>query len=304
MKVINLMEDTAGEAKVYAEHGFCIYLETQKHRILADTGASEKTWENAKKLGVGLDTVDMVFLSHGHYDHSGGILSFAEQNPHAKIYIHARAGYDYFSFPEEISLSQKEPGCGTSYGISQPEKAGLAQKAVYGREKYIGIDKKILELPQLVILEKGCRIDQEISVFSEVTARRKWPKSNLRLKRKEGDTYMQDSFDHEQYMVVEAENKKLLISGCAHNGILNILDRFRELYQCDPDVVISGFHMVKKTDYASDEIMLIQDVAKELRKMDTRFYTGHCTGIPAFQMMKEIMGERLGYMHSGDRVQL
>lgn len=283
MKVINLMEDTAGEAKVYAEHGFCIYLETQKHRILADTGASEKTWENAKKLGVGLDTVDMVFLSHGHYDHSGGILSFAEQNPHAKIYIHARAGYDYFSFPEEISLSQK---------------------AVYGREKYIGIDKKILELPQLVILEKGCRIDQEISVFSEVTARRKWPKSNLRLKRKEGDTYMQDSFDHEQYMVVEAENKKLLISGCAHNGILNILDRFRELYQCDPDVVISGFHMVKKTDYASDEIMLIQDVAKELRKMDTRFYTGHCTGIPAFQMMKEIMGERLGYMHSGDRVQL
>lgn len=283
MKIINLMEDTIGEAKVYAEHGFCIYLETQKHRILADTGASEKTWENAKKLGVDLDTIDMVFLSHGHYDHSGGILSFAEQNPHAKIYIHARAGYDYYSFPEEISLSQK---------------------AVYGREKYIGIDKKILELPQLVIVEKGCRIDQEISAFSEVTGRRKWPKSNLRLKRKEGDTYMQDSFDHEQYMVVEAENKKLLISGCAHNGILNILDRFRELYQCDPDVVISGFHMVKKTDHASDEIMLIQDVAKELRKMDTQFYTGHCTGIPAFQMMKEIMGERLGYMHSGDRIQL
>ena len=113
---------------------------------------------------------------------------------------------------------------------------------------------------------------------------------------------MQDSFDHEQYLVVKAEGKTVLISGCAHNGILNILDRFRELYGCDPDMVISGFHMMKKTGYEADEAELIRDAAKELRGMDTRFYTGHCTGIPAFEMMREIMGEQVRYMHSGDRV--
>ena len=95
MKIINLMEDTLGEKQVYAEHGFSIYIETPRHRLLADTGASEKTWENAKRLGVDLGSIDLVFLSHGHYDHSGGILSFAEQNPDVRIYMHARAVHEY-----------------------------------------------------------------------------------------------------------------------------------------------------------------------------------------------------------------
>lgn len=271
MKIINLMEDTVGENKVYAEHGFSVYVETPGHRLLVDTGASEKTWENAARLGVDPERIDLVFLSHGHYDHSGGILSFAEKNPDAKIYMHARAVCGYYNLKD-------------------------------GREKYIGIDQRIPQLPQVVLLKEGCRIDGELSVFSGVTGRRKWPKSNLSLKRKEGDAFRQDSFDHEQYIVVDAEGKKVLLSGCAHNGILNILDRFRELYGCDPDVVVSGFHMMKKTGYEADERELIRDAAEELRGMRTRFYTGHCTGIPAFEMMREIMGDQLVYMHSGDQI--
>lgn len=292
MKILNLMEDTVGENKVYAEHGFCVYIETPTHRILVDTGASEKTWDNARKLGIDISGVDLVFLSHGHYDHSGGLLSFAGQNPNAKIYMHACAGLEYYSLAEEVCTS-----CGDMcYGMPLGDRLGD------GREKYIGIDKRILELPQTVLLERGCRIDQEVSVFSGVTGRRKWPKSNLRLKRKTEKGYVQDSFDHEQYVAVEAEGKKILVSGCAHNGILNILDRFRELYHGDPDIVVSGFHMVKKTEYDEEERLLIRDVAKELQEMDTQFYTGHCTGTPAFQIMKEIMGDRLTFMHSGDLV--
>lgn len=271
MKIVNLMEDTVGENGVYAEHGFCVYIETLMHRLLVDTGASEKTWENAGRLGIDIRGIDLVFLSHGHYDHSGGILSFAGQVPKARIYMHARAGLEYYNLRD-------------------------------GREKYIGIDQRILELPQILLLENGCRIDQEISVFSGVAGRRKWPRSNLTLKRKTGDAYVQDSFDHEQYVVVEAEGKKILLSGCAHNGILNILDRFRELYHCEPDLVVSGFHMAKKTEYDEEEKELIRDVTKELREMDTQFYTGHCTGALAFQMMKEIMGDKLSFVHSGDRI--
>lgn len=271
MKIINLMEDTAGEKDVFTEHGFCIYIESSKQKFLVDTGASEKTWENAKRLGIDISEVNFVFLSHGHYDHSGGILSFAEQNPDAKIYMHVHAGKDYYHIKGS-------------------------------KEKYIGIDKKIMDLPQAILLEHGCKINQEISVFSGVTGRRKWPQSNLKLKKKEDGGYVQDSFDHEQYIVVNDKGKMILISGCAHNGILNIIDRFRELYSSDPDIVISGFHMVKGTDYDTEEKTLIQDVAKELCEMNTRFYTGHCTGIPAFQMMKEIMRDKLNYMHSGDEV--
>lgn len=271
MKIISLMENIKGDCALHAEHGLSIYVETGKHKILVDTGASAKTWENAAALGVNPEQIDTVFLSHGHYDHSGGLLSFAEQNRDARIYMHTLAGGDY-------------------YDVKGP------------KEKYIGIDKDILKLPQCVLLAQDVRLDEELSVFGNVTGRRKWPKSNLILKEKKGDTFEQDSFAHEQYVVVESEGKRILISGCAHNGILNILDRFRELYGGDPDVVVSGFHMMKKEDYEEDEVTLIEEVAAELKDMDTLFYSGHCTGLPAFAMMKEIMGEKLQYMHSGDRI--
>lgn len=170
------------------------------------------------------------------------------------------------------------------------------------REQYIGIDKEILKLPQTVLLSGDLRLDEELSMFGNVTGRRMWPKSNLILKRRLPDGFGQDSFAHEQYVVVESEGRRVLISGCAHNGILNILDRYRELYGGDPDLVVSGFHMMKKEDYDEDEVKLIRDVAAELKGMDTYFYSGHCTGLPAFAMMKEIMGDKLRYMHSGDRI--
>lgn len=215
MKAIVLMEDSTAENGLLYEHGFSVYIETAHNRILVDAGASDKTWENAKKLGVDVKTVDRLFLSHGHYDHSGGILGLAKINPEVQICLHPKAALDYYNLKD-------------------------------GKEKYIGIDKAICDLEHVNYLSKEEQIDSEISVFCDAAGRRKWPTSNLLLKKRVGEEYLQDNFDHEQYVVIKENNKKVLISGCAHNGILNILDRFRELYLCDPDVVISGFHMIKK----------------------------------------------------------
>ena len=170
------------------------------------------------------------------------------------------------------------------------------------KERYIGVDKDILKLPNLVLPDSDYRIDKEISVFSGVTERREWPKGNLSLKRKIDDHYLQDDFQHEQYVVIETENKLILISGCAHNGILNILDRFKELYSKEPDMVISGFHMMQKNAYTSDDVKLIQNVANELKQYRTKFYTGHCTGLEAFSIMKDIMGTQLEYVHCCDEL--
>ena len=92
MRIINLMEDTPGVTGLYYEHGLSFYIETEKHKILLDTGASSAFIENARHLGIDLKKVDVVVLSHGHYDHAGGILAFAKLNSTAKIYMQRTAG--------------------------------------------------------------------------------------------------------------------------------------------------------------------------------------------------------------------
>ncbi|MCI8280827.1 MAG: MBL fold metallo-hydrolase [Lachnospiraceae bacterium] len=269
MRILTLMENTSGNPQYVCEHGLSVYIETRNHRVLADTGASSGFLENACSLGVDLEKVDTVVLSHGHYDHSGGILAFSKKNPRARIYMQEAAGEDY-----------------------------------YHGDRYIGIDQRILELPQVIFLNGDAQIDEELFLFSNVTGRRCYPQSNLSLSRLEDGKQVQDDFAHEQYLVIREQEKQILVSGCAHNGILNILDRYRELFQDVPDAVVSGFHMMKKTEYTPQERRVILDTAEELKRMETVFYTGHCTGEPALKLMESVMGDRLHRIYSGCEILL
>ena len=274
MRIVNLIENTLGEKEVLFEHGLSFYIETTHHKIMLDAGQTNACLENAKYLGIDLTKADTFVLSHGHYDHSGGLLEFAKQNPDAKIYIHKNAGLEY-----------------------------------YHGDKYIGIDPEILNIPKLIEIENIKKqvyqnpfyIDKEISIFSDIKGRLLRPQGNFELKRKEDEIFVQDEFEHEQYLVIENEGKIILLSGCAHNGILNILEKFKELYKKEPDIVISGFHMKKKIYTKKDETIFIE-TAKQLQKTKAKYYTGHCTGEYAYEIMKKIMGEQLQYVHSGEEI--
>ncbi len=268
MKIINLIEDTQGCGCRY-EHGLSFYIETKKHKLLFDTGATGAFLENAKQLGIDLTEIDTVILSHGHYDHTGGVLDFAKINPKANIYMQVSAGDDYFHLDQRGN-------------------------------RYIGINKEILNLSQLRCLNGDARLDDELFLFANITGMRFRAKGNLELKKKIGESYITDKFEHEQCLVIEAENGKVLISGCAHNGILNILERYHEFYEDAPILVISGFHLTQKSPYTDDEIEAIKELARELKETKTVYYSGHCTGKKAFDIMKEVMGEKLKEIHSGD----
>lgn len=273
MKMINLIENTPGDEGCLFEHGLSFYVEAANHKLLIDTGATNAFMENAQKLGVDLTQVDMVILSHGHYDHTGGLLSFAEKNPNARILMQSAAGDAYYHKNDVLT-------------------------------KYIGIDAEIMKLPQLELIDGNKKVDDGIFLFSDVTGRKLWPSGNRELKVKRGDEFYQDEFRHEQYLVLEEKGKRVLISGCAHNGILNILEKYREIYGENPDAVVSGFHMKKKSDYTAEDIEVIRKIGEELAKTSTLFFTGHCTGEAPYQILKEMMGEQLVYVHSGDNINL
>ena len=273
IKIQNLIEDTKGNNDCLFEHGLSFYVETLRHKLLVDAGASDKFMKNATKLNIDLTQVDALILSHGHYDHSGGIVPFVKINSSAKIYIHEKASDDYYS--------------------EKPD-----------RTYYAGIDKEIEHFPQTVRINTETVIDDELYIFTNVTGRRHWPQGNLKLKKMVNGEMLQDEFEHEQYLVIKSEGKEILMSGCAHNGILNILDRYVAIEGHEPDVLISGFHMMKSTEYMKEEVDTIRQTAYELKNYKTKYYTGHCTGEKAYEIMKEILKEQIQYVRSGEKIEL
>ncbi len=268
MKIVTLVENTCGAENCIAEHGLSIYIETEKHRLLLDTGQTDAVVRNAEALGIDLRAVDTVILSHGHYDHTGGVLPFSRLNSSAQIIMQRSA--------------------------AEPH---------YNGERYIGIDTAILRLPNVRLTDGDLKIDDELFLFGNVTGRRCYPPGNGKLSCLKNGEKVCDDFRHEQYLVITQNGKRWLLSGCAHNGILNILDRYRELFDDHPDFVITGFHMMKREGaHTEEEKAVIIQTAQGLSRLDTVFYSGHCTGIPAFELMKEIMGDKLIALHSGETV--
>ena len=140
MRIVTLIENTSGCPGCACEHGLSFYIETGKHKVLADTGASSAFLDNARILGIDLQQVDTVVISHGHYDHAGGVMDFAKLNPQARIYLQRSAGGAFYHL--------KEAG-----------------------DKYIGMDPRILKLPQLCLTEGEMTLDEELFLFSGVCGR-------------------------------------------------------------------------------------------------------------------------------------
>ncbi|MCR5606670.1 MAG: MBL fold metallo-hydrolase [Treponema sp.] len=277
MRIINLIENETGSSGCIAAHGLSFYVETKKHKLLFDTGPNELFIENARKLGVNLSEVDSVILRHGHYDHSGGILPFVKLNPNAKIYMQQTASKEYFAFD----------------GADKPFR-------------YIGIDKNILTLPQLVFLSGDFEIDDELQIFTVGKKFFPVPSTNKRLRRFSDGEYLQDDFCHEQNLLISCCDRRVLFSGCAHNGILNVLENLKAKLGDSylPQLVLGGFHLMKKSEYSKEDEDEIEAIAKVLKSYNMHFATCHCTGLFAFEQMKKIMGESLSYVYSGDEVKL
>ena len=275
MRILNLVENEPGDSGCEAAHGLSFYVETENHKLLFDSSPSDVVIRNAQKLGVDLTIVDTVILSHGHYDHSGGILPFVELNPRAKIYMQQNAGGEYYAF--------------------DGEEQGF---------RYIGIDKKILLLPQVQLLKGDTKLDDELQVFTVDQRAYPLPSTNKRLRELCNGQYIQDEFHHEQNLLLTTDGKKILFCGCAHNGILNVMETLERKFGLAslPDLVIGGFHLMKRTEFSEADIVEVTEIANRLRAYKAHFATCHCTGLPVFNQMKEIMGEQLSYVRSGDKV--
>ena len=257
------MENTACREDLAAEHGLSLYLETNGKKILFDAGQTNAFADNAEKLGVDLAEVDLAILSHGHYDHSGGLLHFLEMNDHANIYVNQNAFLSYY----------------------------------HGDERYIGVDPALQNSDRIRSVGEAIQLAEGMILCSCNEKEKSHPVDSFGLTVYRDGNYAPDDFLHEQYLLVEEEGKRILISGCSHKGILNIVRWFR------PDVLIGGFHFMK-LDPEGDGREALQKAAEELLTYPAVYYTGHCTGEVQFDFMKQIMGDRLQSIHSGSVIEV
>ena len=271
MKLIVLSENTSVSESLEYEHGLSIDIETADHHILFDTGAGCIFKSNAEKLGVDLSTVDQLVISHGHYDHGGGLRAFLEVNPYAKIYLHKQAFEAHYSKRAE----------------------GAA---------FIGLDQTLLPNERFVFCGDDFVIDENIEVFSRVKSKRFFPSCNVTLLMKHGDDFVPDDFAHEQNLVIRSSGKTMLIAGCAHKGIVNIVDACKDRLGQYPDYVVGGFHLSGSRENRSEAPDGVDAIGEYLASTPSQYFTCHCTGMESFQRLKRILGEKIRYLPTGDRI--
>lgn len=258
MKITVLVENTGCRADCLSEHGLSLFVETNGFKLLFDAGQTNIFSDNADVLGVDLGAVDAAVLSHGHYDHGGGIARFLEINNQAKVYVSPYAFEPYYS----------------------------------GTEKYIGLDVSLQSDKRLVSASEVTDLSGNLRLIPWGKYDKVYPSESYGLNKMDNGQLVPDDFIHEQYVLIEENNRKILLSGCSHNGILNIMERFR------PDVLVGGFHFMKIPVEGSGREKLI-DYASRLIKYDTEYYTCHCTGAEQYDVLKTVMGNRLHYASVG-----
>lgn len=255
------------------EHGLSIYLELSGRRILFDTGAGGVFLKNAKKLGIDLSKVDRLVISHGHHDHGGGLRTFLRINSHAEIFVQEKAFEPHFS--------------------KRPE--GVAS---------VGLDRTLLPNDRFVFCGEQLVIDEETEVFSRVTSNRLFPSCNANLWMKRGDDLVPDDFAHEQNLIIRQAGKAILLAGCAHKGIVNIVDECKDRIGRYPDSVIGGFHLCGTGGTQSEAQDVVDEIGEYLASTPSQYFTCHCTGTENFKRLRGRLGEKIQSLSAGDQIEI
>jgi len=264
MKWTVLVDNRTNNTALRIEHGLSIFLETERHRILLDTGASDMFIRNAERLGINLVTVDYVFISHGHSDHAGGLKHFMTVNDTAKIIV------------SPYALNGK----------------------FFSKRRYLhSITAEWPEIPaeRLQTIEQSAWVANDLYVIAYIPQVHPMPMGNQHLFARNAEgAYIPDYFRHELALYTDG----LLFTGCAHSGLENIL----AATPFSVNEVVGGFHLLDGHETEDELRELAYRLTDSYPQ--THFHTSHCTGDAVFATLRDVMGERLHAFSCGATIEI
>ncbi len=281
MKVTALIEDTKPKnTDFFSEKGLSLHIQRDDDNVLFDTGVTGKFVDNAKKLWINLNDVDVAAISHGHYDHGGGLGRFMEVNQASPVYLRTHADGDHFF--KAFSIIKRD----------------------------IDINKELFVnyADRIHLMDEATELAQNAYLLTDIKIKYPTPAGQKYLYVKKGNQMVHDDFPHELMMVIREDDGLVIFSGCSHHGVLNMVDAAVEKFPDTPiKALFGGFHFIGLPffNHMAETKTSVENIGRKLTEYPIgKVFTGHCTGRKAYPILKKVMGDKVDHFATGNSVAL
>jgi len=263
-----VVENNSKQSDLSAEHALAIWIDYKDHSYIFDTGQGEVLTSNLDQLDLAIDDLDGVFLSHGHYDHAGGLAAIIKQQQAVPVYAHPDIWLDKYS----------------------AKSRGLVSRSFELEQKKVNNFKEVTELTEI---ESGLWLTGRVPRQNDVE------RLDDHFQVEVDNQFVIDQFRDEQSLVLDTSKGLVILLGCSHVGVINILEYIEQNFTADIEAIIGGMHLVNA------EQDRIEWTIKQLAEIDwERLIPLHCAGQRAVEQMQDAFGDRVEVKSVGESIEI
>ncbi len=266
LTITTLVENMVKDRNLLAEHGLSFLIQVNNNNFIFDTGQGMCIDHNVSLLNISLKTISSVIISHGHYDHTGGLMRLIDK----KIPLTIRTHQEVFNKKFILTRNNyKEIGMPTA------------------------IKDSLHNNIKLILNKEPVEIEKNIFLTGEIPA---FEKNDGFFTFNNQNEYVPDSFRDEQALFIKTHKGLVVILGCAHTGIINTLEYIKSITNETIYAVLGGTHLIEADD---------QELKKTVEKLEklkiSNIGVCHCTGIDSYTYLKNKLPHKVFYCYTGSK---
>ena len=274
MEICILLENNRIGVQYKSKHGLSVLIKYKQKDILLDVGPDRKFIENANKMNLDLSKVELLFLSHAHYDHTGGLNDFFKINRNAVVYLMDRIDSKYYKKSRLFNIP-------IGLMINKKNNSNITQ------------------------LNDDLIIDNSIFFLKNTTENYEKPVSNKALLKNVNRQKIPDTFDHEGTLVFVDNDELIAFNSCSHNGILNIIETIeKKIPNKRIRSYVGGLHLSNPNTQKHESNEYLDSLIGKLNQKDIIIYTGHCTGNYAYNYLKDKLKNKVQPINTGMKLNI